>query len=193
VVVEKLKFLGVFYRIFVPTMQSAVGSRAIMGNVMDGPGPGVYSDEGVCPGHLGLWPHQNPAVNIAEPLRNKELPQCSNTTYCDGCYGEMHAPPGDSRSHNYCSLCGGSGYPIKRCSSFLCFEQCGIERAGCPKCGAPVRERHFKPILCHNLGCDNIATKACSKCLSFDKRNVTYYCSRECQVKDWPNHKRWHM
>ena len=36
---------------------------------------------------------------------------------------------------------------------------------------------------CGNPSCNNIGTKKCSVCRS------TYYCSRECQRKNWSKHK----
>lgn len=46
---------------------------------------------------------------------------------------------------------------------------------GCAICGLP-----------HLKGEPDQKLKCCSVC------KVVHYCSRECQVKDWPNHKKFH-
>ncbi|XP_013113063.2 zinc finger MYND domain-containing protein 10 homolog [Stomoxys calcitrans] len=47
--------------------------------------------------------------------------------------------------------------------------------------GKSLEEKPKAKHLCEN--CSNIAEKKCSKC------KTIYYCSRECQLDDWPNHK----
>eukprot|EP00899_Mesostigma_viride_P028318 jgi/Mesvir1/8671/Mv02611-RA.1 len=38
-------------------------------------------------------------------------------------------------------------------------------------------------VPCHKEHCDAPATKSCARC------RLSYYCSRECQVRDYPQHK----
>eukprot|EP00899_Mesostigma_viride_P028556 jgi/Mesvir1/8886/Mv02774-RA.1 len=38
-------------------------------------------------------------------------------------------------------------------------------------------------VPCHREHCDAPATKSCARC------RLSYYCSRECQVRDYPQHK----
>ncbi len=58
---------------------------------------------------------------------------------------------------------------------------------GCP---GKIDEEQFKKTLC---GCSDI--HSCANCLKSDNVSMcsgckeVYYCSRECQKKDWPSHK----
>eukprot|EP00536_Pseudo-nitzschia_multiseries_P012945 jgi/Psemu1/33633/gm1.33633_g len=44
--------------------------------------------------------------------------------------------------------------------------------------------RKYLEVLCDRKGCDKLATKSCVRC------KVTWYCSRECQRKEWKEHKK---
>lgn len=51
-----------------------------------------------------------------------------------------------------------------------------------------AKQRDVKQRIAQQCSaCDQLATKKCDKCQG------PYYCSRECQIKAWPDHKGWCM
>lgn len=45
--------------------------------------------------------------------------------------------------------------------------------------------------VCSRVGCTNAASKACPTCIQLNIP-VCFFCSQECLVKEWKNHKKYH-
>ena len=51
------------------------------------------------------------------------------------------------------------------------------------------------PRACRKCGVmevGGVRFEKCGKCKGVAAADVAYYCSRECQIADWPTHARWH-
>jgi hypothetical protein len=70
--------------------------------------------------------------------------------------------------------------PVIRISILIytCSEKCKLDKM------KSMRKETETRMICKVCGncCENM--KKCSKC------KKTYYCSRECQINDWPEHKK---
>ena len=64
-------------------------------------------------------------------------------------------------------------------------------KAKCPFCNKPANQmgiiKKFKIDDPHNHHCSSCDKEKCT--LKCGACKTEYYCSKECQAKDWPNHK----